>query len=168
MDRRRLTLMSRDGDAWDITSAVLERTIEAVVTVDSPDGGARTAVAIHQPAPGQEKPYAYSLITIPGLMSKLQQLATPPGQLLLTPDGGYGFILLKEASMTEKIDLGTLIVNDLELSSPPVAAGYAGATDKVFVAQDHPAGRMTFIGVEDDSMKTITGYNLNEDIEVSP
>ncbi len=167
IDRRRLTLMSREEEGWTISSAVLKRQIEAVVTVDSEDGTTDTAVVIHKQYSSEDKPYAYTLVTLPGLMTKLQQLATRPGQLLFTPDGGYGFLLLKESRATEKINLDTLIVNEISLSSAPVAAGYAGTTDKVFVAQDHPAGRMTFIGVADDSLKTITGYNLNEEIEVS-
>ena len=88
-----------------------------------------------------------------------------PGQLLLTPDGHYGYLLLEEAKRTDVIDLQTFIVDSLVLGSPPTAAGYALETDKVFIAQDHPAGRMTFMGVHDSSVKTVTGYNLNDDIE---
>lgn len=168
-DLRRITLMNRTGDTWAVNSALLERPIEAVVSVDGTDGETETAVVIHQSISTgiSDKPFAYTLVTIPTLMTKLQMLATQPGQLLLTPDGDYGFLLLRNENKAEKIDLGSLIVNDVMLSSPPTAAGYAGVTDTVFIAQDHPAGRMTFIGVTDESTKTITGFNLNEEIEIS-
>ncbi len=65
------------------------------------------------------------------------------------------------------MELDSLIVNQISLSSQPTAAGYAAATDKVFIAQNHTAGRMTFVGVDDDSLKTVTGYNLNEAIETN-
>ena len=169
VDRRRLTFMDRDDDDWKISSAVLERPIRSAVTVDNTDGNADTAVVMHDyVSVGQDQnPYGYTLVTLPGLMTKLQQLGTAPGQLLLTPDGTFGFLLLPSGGAVDKIDLDSLIVNSVPLSSPPVAAGYAADTDKVFVAQNHAAGRMTFIGVTDDSIKTVTGYNLNDAIEVS-
>jgi hypothetical protein len=168
-DRRRLTFMERDNDAWRISSALLERPIDTAETVNAESGVADTAVVMHNwvSVGSNEKPYGYTLVTLPGLMTKLQQLRTAPGSLLLTPDGAYGFLLLPEDNAVDKIDLDSLIVNTLSLSSPPSAAGYAAGTDKVFVAQKHSAGRMTFIGVADDSMKTVTGYNLNDAIEVS-
>jgi hypothetical protein len=168
MDRRRLTLMDRADAGWAISSAVLERTILSVATVDGEDGNAETAVVMHDKVleSAGVMPYGYTLVTLPGLMTKLQQVETAPGQLLLTPDGAYGFLLEPSSNAVDKMDLDSLIVNTLPLSSPPTAAGYAASTDKVFVAQNHSAGRMTFIGVSDDSMKTVTGYNLNDEIEV--
>ncbi len=162
-DKRRITLLSREGDSWDAHSTVLERQIRAVAAgVDS-----ETAIVIHQKvtASANSHPYSYSLIKLPSLQAKFQQAPVEPGQLLLTPDGNYGFLLLRGAKRTDKINLESFIVDSLQLGSPPVAAGYAAQTDKVFIAQDHPAGRMTFIGVRDESVKTVTGYNLNDEIE---
>jgi hypothetical protein len=175
-DQRRLTLMSDDGSGgWRVSSAVLERPIDTVAAVNDESGRAATAVVMHQEVSGtdEQKPYGYSLVTIPSLMPKLQQLSDRPGQLLLTPDGLYGFLLQEEEDGTgtytaEKLDLGTLIVNDVTFSSPTLAAGYAAETNKVFVSQSHPSGRMSFVGVADDSFATVTGYKLNEDIVVSP
>ncbi|MBW2278404.1 MAG: hypothetical protein JRF63_12995, partial [Deltaproteobacteria bacterium] len=70
----------------------------------------------------------------------------------------------EDIKRTEIIDLSTFLVDSLELGSPPTAAGYATNTDKVFLAQEHPAGRITFVGVHDDSVKTVTGYALNDEI----
>lgn len=169
MDRNRLTLMERAEEGWKISSAVLERPIQSVATVDGEEGIAETAVVMHEKVTvgTEEKPFGYTLVTLPGLMTKLQQIPTEAGQLLLTPDGAFGFLLLPSSNAVDKMDLDSLIVNTLPLSSPPTAAGYAASTDKVFVAQNHTAGRMTFLGVSDDSMKTVTGYNLNDEIEVS-
>ncbi len=169
IDRRRLTLLSRTDSEWDINSAVLERSILAVAAVNTKDGAAETAVVMHEKASvsENEKPFGYSLVTLPEMMTKLQQLSTEPGQLLLTPDGAKGFLLLPNSSAVEKMDLDSLIVNQLALSSPPTAAGYAASTNKVFIAQNHTAGRMSFIGVDDNSLKTVTGYNLNDAIETT-
>lgn len=162
-DKKRLTLLSRQADSWQVRSTVLERTVRAVATGTK----SNVAVVMHQrvnPTAGQ-LPYSYSIITIPGLQSKFQQISVEPGQLLFTPDGEFGYLLLEQVNRTDIIDFKSFIVDTLQLGSPPTAAGFAAATDKVFIAQDHPAGRMTFVGVHDGSVKTVTGYNLNDEIE---
>jgi hypothetical protein len=162
-DKRRITQLALEKGEWEISSSVLERKIRALaIGVDS-----QVAIAVHQEIqPGlNELPFSYSLLALPSLQAKFQQIPVEPGQLLLTPDGDKGYLLLEDARRADVIDLNTFIVDTLQLGSAPTAAGYAVDTDKVFIAQDHPAGRMTFVGVHDGSVKTVTGYNLNEDIE---
>ena len=121
-----------------------------------------------------EQPYAYSLVTLPDLMPKLQQLSEKPAeQPLSTTDGEIGFLLLEEEVGTgslyaEKIDFNNLIVYELEFYSKTIAAGYAAASDTFFVAQAHEKGQMTFVGGHHDGFHTITGYKLSEEVEVSP
>jgi len=165
-DRRLLTRMRRTAGGWEIDQALLPREIKAVAA----GADSTTAVVMHQPVAQTSTtlPHAYSLVGLGSLQVKLQQLAVEPGQLLLTPDGDYGFLLLRHDQAGVRsvaiIDLRTFIVDELGLGSPPTALGYASATDKVFVAQDHPVGRMTFIGVHDGTVKTVTGYTLNDEI----
>ncbi|MDJ0763262.1 MAG: hypothetical protein QNJ97_09765 [Myxococcota bacterium] len=109
-----------------------------------------------------QQPFSYSLVTLPDLKVKFQQIPVKPGQLLLTPEGDMGFLLLTQAQRIDVFNLRSFIADALMLGSPPVAAGYAATTDRVFIAQDHPAGRMTFVGAHDGSVKTVTGYNLND------
>jgi len=162
LDQQRLTLLSKTDAGWESRSVLLEKKIGSVAA----GADSLTAVVIHQKGTSSstEQPYSYSLVTIPGLQVKFQQIPESPGQLLLTPDGDFAFLLLKKAEQTEIVDLRSFIVNRLQLGSPPIAAGYAAGSDKVFIAQDHPAGRMTFIGVHDGSVKTVTGYALNDEI----
>ena len=163
MDQRVLTAMRRSGEVWELESALLERKIESVAA--SPDSD--TVVAMHQEiaASATEQPFAYSLVKLPELQIKFQQVPVEPGQLLLTPEGDYGFTLLRDDATTlqetQIMDLNTFIVDALELGSPPSALGYASGTNSVFIAQDHPAGRMTFIDLDDMSVQTVTGYALN-------
>ena len=162
-DRRVLTTMTRAGDDWTLSSVLLEREIASVAA--SPDSG--TVVAMHQEvaASSTDEPFAYSLVKLPDLQVKFQQTPVEPGQLLLTPDGAYGFTLLRndaqDIAQTAIMDLSTFIVDALELGSPPTALGYASETNSVFIAQDHPSGRMTFIDLDDMSVRTVTGYALN-------
>jgi DNA-binding beta-propeller fold protein YncE len=162
-DQRVLTTMTRDGAAWALSSALLERKIKSVAA--SPDGA--TAVVMHEqiaPAAG-ELAFAYSLVALAELQIKFQQVPVAPDQLLLTPDGGYGFTLLRDDASglkeTQVMNLSSFIVDALELGSPPTALGYASGTNSVFIAQDHPSGRMTFIDLDDMSVQTVTGYTLN-------
>lgn len=168
-DQRRLTLMSRTEDGWEIDSAVLERDIKEVILVEESSGRTRTAVVLHTEIPAGPgiKPFAYTLVTLPTLMTKLQQTAVEPTQLIFTSEGDFGYLLLGGAYAVEKMDLETLIVNTLDLSSKPFAGGFAADTNKVFIAQDHPAGRMTFFDVYDETVRTVTGFNLNDEIEIS-
>jgi hypothetical protein len=165
-DRRLLTRLRLDGDGPELEQVLLSREIRSV----APGADSTTAVVMHQPVAQTQAilPYAYSLVGLAALQVKLQQLATDPGQLLLTPDGDFGFLLLRDDEHGVRevaiIDLETFIVDGLELGSPPTALGYATVTDKVFVAQEHPAGRMTFVGVHDGTVQTVTGYTLNDEI----
>ncbi len=165
-DRKVLTSMTWTGLAWDVSSTLLERQIKSVAAgTDS-----NTAVVIHQPVTATYTTFAnaYSLVNLLALQVKFQQIPVSPGQLLLTPDGGSGFLLLRDdiegIRQTDIINMNTFIVDNLVLGSPPTASGYSQGTNKVFIAQDHPAGRMTFIGVQDGMVKTVTGYALNDEI----
>jgi hypothetical protein len=163
-DRRRLTLVQNLEAVPVVTSVLLERPIQSVVL--GADG--QTGAVIHaqiSPKDPATLPHAYTLVSLPDLSTKLQQVHVAPGQLLLTPDGEHGFLLLPQSRRVDLLDLSSFIVDTLPLGSVPTAAGYASGTDKVFVNQDHPDGRMTFIGVRDGSVKTVTGYALNDEIE---
>lgn len=48
--------------------------------------------------------------------------------------------------------------------SPPEGTGYVDATDKIFVSQDHPTGRITFIDAA-GGVETVTGYRLNDAVK---
>ena len=162
-DQRRLVYFAKGATEYEAKSVVLERKIHSVAA--GVDG--KTAVVLHQPVKetNEQHPFSYSLVEIAGMQVKFQQTPVQHKQLMLTPDGHYGFLLLEEAKRTEIINLRTFIVDQLSHGSPPTAAGYAVDTRKVFINQDHSAGRMTFFNIEDKSVKTVTGFNLNDDIE---
>ena len=41
---------------------------------------------------------------------------------------------------------------------------HPGATDKVFVSQRHPLGRVSFIDIDSGQVRTLTGFDLNSQI----
>jgi hypothetical protein len=57
----------------------------------------------------------------------------------------------------------SLVVTRFALASPPMAAGFVGSAGRGFIAQDHPAGRVTFIDGS-GQVRTITGFELGASV----
>jgi len=54
-----------------------------------------------------------------------------------------------------------LMVERYPLASPPIAVGAVPNAKRVFVAQQHPEGRLTFIDMESGVARTLTGFELS-------
>ncbi len=54
-----------------------------------------------------------------------------------------------------------LMVERYPLASPPIAVGAVPNAKRVFVAQQHPEGRLTFIDIESGVARTLTGFELS-------
>lgn len=161
-NRKVLTMLQIEGTDFQVRSTLLARNIKNILPSPSSD----SLVVMHEVFTGSNnsglnEPYAYSLVKLPDLQSKFQQLPVDPIQLLTTEDGAFAYFLLSTKEI-EIINLETFIVDSMALGSTPQAVGYASLTDKVFISQQHPSGRMTFMDVAGDNVKTITGYTLND------
>ena len=55
----------------------------------------------------------------------------------------------------------TGVVITKSLGSPPDAVGILPAAGQAFVAQRHPLGRVSFVDLVSDAMRTVTGFDLN-------
>lgn len=62
-------------------------------------------------------------------------------------------------------NLSTFRTRTYRVPSIPEAVGPIQPAGKVFVSQRHPQGRMTFIDAETEDRQTITGYQLNSEID---
>jgi hypothetical protein len=51
-----------------------------------------------------------------------------------------------------------------QLGSPPSAVGILPGAGQAFVAQRHPLGRVSFLDVVTDAVRTVTGFDLNSQI----
>lgn len=68
------------------------------------------------------------------------------------------------------VNLGTLVTTTLPLASTPLFMGTVpqapGVTPhRVFVSQDHPAGRISVIQLDSGQVRTATGFTLNGEIQ---
>ena len=158
-----------------IATFPLKKGVRAVYA--SPDG--LSAVVIHNKTPGTPNPNdpldsyldkleGYSLFHLDGGYAKLLPTDAAPGQLAFAPDGKTGYLLLSGTTplvrTVEAIDLQSFLVTSVALGSPPVAVGVVPSTKQVYVAQDHPLGRMTFVDEASFQPRTLTGFGLNGQI----
>ncbi|MEZ4447960.1 MAG: hypothetical protein R3B09_00690 [Nannocystaceae bacterium] len=130
----------------------------------------RSAVLVHaKDAEHKAAPWSYSLFDLTAeVLLKRQTTAAPPGPVLFTPDGRRAAVPPPRRPLAvravDRVDLDNFIVDGLALGSPPEGAGYVDATEKIFVSQEHPSGRITFIGPTGE-VQTVTGYVLNDTVK---
>jgi hypothetical protein len=145
------------------------------VTV-SPDG--QKALVIHRKLPGDptdpgvdldtqiDRSYGYSLLELETGFAKLEVTPADLGPFALVPDGSFLFLLFASDTLHEvqRANLSSFFVDRFTLGSPPVSVGAVPATNKVFVGQEHPDGRIAFIDWQTGAVQSVTGFELNSRI----
>jgi hypothetical protein len=164
--RRRVTIARRDAGTWVPITLFVDHPVATVGI--APDGA--NAMLVHAMEGPDGAAWSYTLVDLTKEfpVTKLQTVEAQPGAVLFTPDGARAMVLLRDDARSVRrvdlVDLGTFIVEALELGSPPEGAGYVDATAKIFVSQEHPTGRITFID-PDGNVETVTGYRLNDAVK---
>jgi hypothetical protein len=156
------------------TSAPLPVTLKKAVrsVAIAPDG--KTAIVVHTKAPGHpgepgldvdaqiDRAYGYTIVNLASGFAKLQITPAEVSSLALTPDGARGFVLVRDPRLVQRIALASFIVDEFPLGSPPLALAVLGeAVKRVFVSQEHPEGRISFINWETGAVESVTGFELN-------
>jgi len=165
--RLRITVARRTDEGWDTSVTLFVDRPLATVGI-APDS--TNAILIHQGVANQAVPHAYTLVDLAKSfpVKKTQTVTVYPDSVLFTPEGDRAVVLLRAPAgseqRVEQVDLRSFVVDGLVLGSPPEGAGYVESTEKVFVAQEHPTGRITFID-RDGAIETVTGFRLNDAIK---
>jgi len=156
-------------------SALLRKGIRTLAV--SPDGD--TALVLHNKIPGDPQPeddfdtqldkrFGFSLIMLETLFSKLQITEVDPGDFAYLPDSEAAYVILADPGVSLRsileLNLNNFIVYEYNVSSHPDELGVVPGTDRVYVSQDHPMGRISFINVENGELRTVTGFQLNSQI----
>lgn len=141
------------------------------------------AIVLHRPDPGStvsdtyerdvDRAEGYSVVDLAADVSQLKLTdKVAPLEFVWAPDGKHAAVTLRNdaarAWRVEAINLKTLIVSTLELASAPQFAGPlpGQASDaRVWVTQEHSAGRISFVDLAARTVRTATGYELNSEIE---
>jgi DNA-binding beta-propeller fold protein YncE len=165
-------LLVLDLTAKTLAVRPLEKGVRTVAL--APDG--LTALVVHNKAPGAPSPLdpidvyldkleGYSLFQVKSGYAKLQPTDSAPGPYAFSPDGRSGYLLLSGAQPSvEALDLVSFGVHSVGLGSPPVAVGVVPGSGQVYVAEDHPLGRITFVDETTFATRTLTGFGLNGQI----
>ena len=143
----------------------------------APDG--KTVMVLHNKVYGTpstqdsleayiDKSYGFSLFSLSLGFAKLQLTGTDPGKVAFASDSSAAYMLLNDASKgirtVEAMDLSSFLIKSVTMGSPPVSLGVMSATKKVYVAQDHALGRVTFVDMQTNNKQTVTGFELNSQV----
>jgi DNA-binding beta-propeller fold protein YncE len=170
-----------DFPSGTVTRYPLEKRVERVAL--SADG--RTALIVHKPEPGStaSDPYeravdldrGYSVLDVASGYLQLRRTGKlEPSQLAFSSSGGFVGVTLRgdteKRYAVDAVDLSTLVSRSISLASPPVfAGGFAGDAEqtrhRIYVSQLHPAGRISFVDLDDSQIRTVTGFTLNSRID---
>jgi hypothetical protein len=155
-------------------SVQLRKAIRGVAI--APDG--KKALVLHRKLPGEpaepgleldaqiDRSYGYSLLELESGFAKLEVTPAELGAFALVPDGSALFVLLDSDASREvqRADLASFFVDRYQLGSRPVSVGAVPATQKVFVGQEHPDGRIAFVDWATGDIQSVTGFELNSRI----
>ena len=99
---------------------------------------------------------------------------TKPTRFAFSPAGGFVGVALRDDALKRfqlmAVNLTSLVSTTLPLASTPLFMGTvpqaSGVTPhRVFVSQDHPAGRISVIQLDTGQVRTATGFTLNGEID---
>jgi hypothetical protein len=128
--------------------------------------GGGSAIALQDPAPGSVKRGAFSVLSLDSVRSpKLVASDAPAISVALSPTNSERALVT--VSDPGQATFGAFLVRTpnfqvdyQSLSSEPLASGTVPVVEKAFVAEVHPEGRITFIGLDDGQGREITGFEL--------
>jgi DNA-binding beta-propeller fold protein YncE len=173
----RITLIELDQPGYPRSTWSLKKAVRAVGI--SPAGD--TALLIDAKAFGDpatatnfedyiDKSYGYTLLDLATGFAKLQITPVDPGPFTYSPDGTKVYVGLDggdSATATRALQVVTTrtgVVITKPLGSPPSAVGMLPGAAQAFVSQRHPLGRVSFVDLTSDAVRTVTGFDLNSQV----
>ena len=115
--------------------------------------------------------HAYTLLDLRTGFAKLQTIPTSEGEFVFSPDSEWMFLVLSDEAQdvrqVERVHLESFRVDSYRLGSLPEHLGLLPSENlqRVYISQKHAVGRMTFIDIATGDSRTVTGYELNSQIE---
>ncbi|NVB77221.1 MAG: hypothetical protein HOV81_02395 [Kofleriaceae bacterium] len=173
----RITLIQLDQPGYPITTWPLKKAVRAVGI--SPTGD--TALLLDAKAAGDpatatsfddyiDKSYGYTLLDLATGFGKLQITPVDPGPFNYSPDGTKVYVALDGGDAAtavralQVVTTQTGVVISKQLGSAPSSVGILPGVGQAFVAQRHPLGRVSFVHLVSDNVRTVTGFDLNSNI----
>jgi DNA-binding beta-propeller fold protein YncE len=173
----RITMVKLDQPGFPFVTWALKKSVRAVGI--SPTG--TSAIILNAKMPGDpvaaadvdqyiDRSYAYTLLDLASGFGKLQVTPVDPGPFTYAPDGSKAYVALDGGDTVtatralQVVTTQTGVVITKPLGSPPSEVGILPGAGQAFTAQRHPLGRVTFVDLQTDAVRTITGFDLNSNI----
>jgi DNA-binding beta-propeller fold protein YncE len=170
----RVTLIKLDEPGYPTLTWPLKKSVRAVGL--SPTGD--TALILNAKMFGDpsqatnfddyiDKSYGYTLLDLATGFGKLQITPVDPGAFRYAPDGAKVYVALDggdDVNATRALQVVTTqtgVVETKPLGSPPSSVGILPCAAQAFVSQRHPLGRVSFLDLTTDAVRTVTGFDLN-------
>lgn len=96
--------------------------------------------------------------------AKLELTDYPVQSFSVVDEAQSVFLSFAGANEIHRVRLADYIVETVRLASAPTALGPVPQSEKLFVSQEHPDGRVTFIDWNTLEPDTVTGFELNSQI----
>lgn len=171
-----LTLLGLDAEQPDL-HRTLDLKLPIFSAVPTPDG--EHALVLLKPPADAAKPGAFAVApigrdlpaalqgtvaaTVPADLAAAQpaMVAVADEHALVTVSDG------KDVHVAYLVRMPALTIDAIPLSSAPLrgASGIVPEVKRAFVAQQHPAGRITFIDLESGAERTLTGFELSSQVK---
>jgi DNA-binding beta-propeller fold protein YncE len=173
----RISLIALDQPGYPHVTWPLKKSVLAVAIAPTSD----SALVVNAKEPGDPatatsvdeyiaESYGYTLVDLASGFGKLQLTPVNPGSLAYSFDGSKAYVAQDggdAATATRAIDVITVrtgVVETMTLGSPPTSVGVLPGIGTAFASQRHPLGRITFVDVATDAVRTVTGFDLNSHI----
>jgi hypothetical protein len=117
-----------------------------------------------------DRSYGYSILDVATGFDKLEITTADPGAFSFSTTTPRAYVLLDggdadgAVAETHIIELDTGVVRVRAMNSPPETVGILPEAGMAFINQRHALGRVSFINVVSDAMRTVTGFDLNSRI----
>jgi len=173
----RITMIKLDQPGYPHVTWPLKKSVRAVGI--SPN--ATSAIILNAKMPGDpaaastvddyiDRSYGYTVLDLATGFGKLQVTPVDPGPFTYAPDGSKAYVALDGGDAVtatralQVVTTQTGVVITKPLGSPPSEVGILPGAGEAFTAQRHPLGRVTFVDLATDAVRTITGFDLNSNI----
>ncbi|MBN1607088.1 MAG: hypothetical protein JW940_10680 [Polyangiaceae bacterium] len=150
----------------------LHKSVQSVAVAS--DG--KTALVVHQKLEGnpadaadeqtrRERSYGYSVVNLETGFARLV-LTQSEVMAFTLPEGSDSlFVLLGKPWQVQHMPFDSFVPENLSLASEPLSIGAVPASKRIFVGQKHADGRITFIDWDTMEMTSVTGFELNSEIQ---
>ena len=109
--------------------------------------------------------WAITLMEVGGTRENRLLLPAEPIGYSLSDDSRWGFFILDGKSLIEACSFSSLIPDLVTLPSEPAFVGVLPGQSVAWASQAHELGRLSFYDPDAASLDTITGFELNSEIE---